>query len=144
MHAQSMFAHQAGPGDPCVLFTPRGNWYAAAGDQPLGRDTVGTYIESMPSIRIEHNENGYPMFKPEYLSGRSAAVSGDTLFVLHGGAGPLAKRVVDVYLVSSRRYLRSFELKSIGSHITYANGVFAISEYTDDFSRVAWYRVPAP
>lgn len=103
----------------------------------------GSYVErvTFPEVQEDRTGNGVAThFKvPPTRAGESVTMSPDRLYVLFGGTGPYARRIVDTYSLADGRYLLSIVLPHRVDAIGWGDGGLYVV-YNTPYPTLAYWR----
>jgi len=103
------------------------------GDGETAEIQEGLYIESVEVPNIPVPTGPAPVSLPlTPFAGTAAAIVGDSLFVLFGGTTELRQRLIDVYLLDSREYVKTYVLPVAATSFDVFGGIFSLILYGDN------------
>ncbi len=109
--------------------------------EPTGEP--GWYVEPVEFPEVQELRNGNSVetsfSAPPVTAAMSVTLSPTQLYVLFGGTGPHARRIVDAYALRDGRYLGSYLLPRIADDIAWGNGGFYLV-YNDPYPHLALLR----
>ncbi len=120
----------------CVLWQVKGPYFSVLSGE--GRQIFRRYVTPYPAVTIDRS-GPVPTARTAPGAASSAALLGDTLFVLRGSVTRQDHGIVDVYELSGGRWIRSLVVAAATVGIDVAPGVLVALTSEDDGTGVIAY-----